>query len=542
MSEATAQTVKGGTAATGVLRRWIVYAIAYTLLTMAANGSANIISWLFDTDPNKNEYTWGMANWLAYTFIAGPLAVLLLWYAWRRLDHGDRNSYAWPIYLTVVYATSLVVFTFSLFTVLSAFVTSSSRPLDAIGGVISWGVVWVIHRWMLRHKSKHPLRLATLSLILGFGWGLAVAAFNAVRVLQILFEQAFSGPDSWQVGAAWWTHLLGALIWTLGGLVIWWWHWHREGVKSLRGGFADVAILIGGVFAAAVASLTGIGTLLSLGMRALWDSRLSDSDLASGASFAISIIAVATPIWLYHRRAAKQRAEETRIAVRLIESGIGIIGMAAGLGVVVNAALASITSPLSGPSGGGALTLLFQGIAAMLVGGVAWFWAWKPHRLNDGLGVPARRVYLVVIFGVSAIAAVSALITIGYRIFAAILEDGGNIVDLIRAPLGVLIATALVFGYHFAIWRRDRALVPDAETPGRRIGQLTFVGHTDDAEFARAVSSATGAKVTVWHRADGADSAATSAAVVSALEGVSAHRVLVIAGAKNKLEVIALAD
>src|SRR5690606_9659301 len=141
-----------------VLRRWIVYAIAYTLLTLAANGSANIISWLFDTDPNKNEYTWGMANWLAYTFIAGPLAVLLLWYAWRRLDHGDRNSYAWPIYLTVVYATSLVVFTFSLLTVLSALVTSSSRPLDSIGGVISWGVVWVIHRWMLRHKSKHPLR------------------------------------------------------------------------------------------------------------------------------------------------------------------------------------------------------------------------------------------------------------------------------------------------------------------------------------------------------------------------------------------------
>ncbi len=521
-------------AASGVVRRWILYAILYVLVTLAANGIGALIGWVIDTDPDKGTYA--LANWLAYAFIAGPLAVLLWWFIWRRMDEADRASYAWPLYLTLVYSYSLIVFSISVLSVISGLITNVSRPWEPIGMAISWGAVWVLHRWMLRHTTKHPLRLATLPLVLSAAWGLGVMAFNAVRMLQTLFEQAFGGAAQPQFGAPWWAHLLGTLVWLLGGVAIWWWHWRRDGVHALRGGFADVALLVSGVVAGAIATLFAAGTLLWLGMRALWDPAMRADDLVAALSMALAILAIATPIWLYHRRAALERGERTRSAVRLIESGVGIVGFASGLGVVVNAALASMSTPLAGS---GARTLLFQGLAALIVGGVAWFLAWKPLRVDEGAGDAARRVYLVVIFGASAIAALSALLMIGYRLFELALGDGGSVVERIRSPLGVLVATALVAGYHFAIWRRDRALAPSAASPERRIGQLFYVGGSDDPEFARAVTAATGARVAIWPRADAGGVVATEK-VVAALDGVSAQRVLVVVGAKGEVDVIPL--
>lgn len=528
--------------ASGVVRRWILAVILYVLVTLAANGIGNIISWLVDNDPNKGEYTYGMATWLAFTFIAGPLAVLLWWLVWRRLDDADRGSYAWPLYLTLTYIVSLIIFTTSTLSLLSGLITNigttwwnGGYPWWYLGGAIAWLAVWIVHRWMLRHRTKHPLRLATLPLILGAAFGLGVLAFNAVRALQGLFAQTFSGGQP-QVGTPWWAELLGALVWCLGGVLIWWWHWRRDGVHALRGGFADIALLVTGVFGAALATVISAGALLSIGLRALWDPVARPQTLLTELSLALATLLIAAPVWFYHRRAALARSERTRSAVRLIESGIGIVALAAGLGVVINAALASLASPLAG---GDARALLFQGLSAMIVGGVLWFLAWKPLRVDEGTGDPARRVYLVVIFGASAIAAIGALVTIGIRLFELTLGDGGNAVERIRTPLGVLIATALVAGYHFAIWRRDRAAAPVVDKPMRRIDQVTLVAGALAPEVSRAITDATGARVTVWARADAAPAPSTEA-VTAALDGVEGKRVLVIAG--DRIEVIPLAD
>jgi hypothetical protein len=57
------------------------------------------------------------------------------------------------------------------------------------------------------------------------------------------------------------------------------------------------------------------------------------------------------------------------------------------------------------------------------------------------------------------------------------------------------------------------------------------------------VAQSTGASVTVWHRARAeAGEAPDVAALVAALEGVTARRVLVIAGPGDRVEVVPLAD
>ncbi len=521
-------------AASGVVRRWILFTILYVLVILAASGIGALIGWMTDSTPDKGTYA--IPTWLAYAFIAGPLAVLLWWLLWRRLDEADRGSYAWPLYLAAVYTLSLVYFTTAALSVASGLLTRDWQPWMPIGGALAWFLVWIAHRWMLRHRTRHPLRLAALPLILGAAFGLGVMAFNAARVLQSLFAQAFSGTTT-QIGTSWWMELLGALVWCAGGVLIWWWHWRRDGVHALRGGFADVALLITGVFGAVLASLIAASALLSIGMRTAWAPSVRSHDIVADLSVALAALLIAAPVWLYHRRAALARDEGARSAVRLIESGVGMVGLAAGLGVVVNAALASLDTPLVG---GGAHVLLFHGLSAMIAGGVLWFLAWKPLRVDEGAGDPARRIYLVVIFGASAVAAVGAVVTIGIRLFELGFEDGGSAVERIRTPLGVLLAAALAAGYHFAIWRRDRALAP-AAAPVRRIGQVVLIGQTEDPEFARAVTAATGARVAVWQRADAPGVVATEK-VIEALAAVVAPRVLVLAGSRGAVEVIPLAD
>ena len=51
--------------------------------------------------------------------------------------------------------------------------------------------------------------------------------------------------------------------------------------------------------------------------------------------------------------------------------------------------------------------------------------------------------------------ALVTLLVIGFRLFEFMLGDAGGagLLERVRAPLGLLVATGLVAGYHFALWR-----------------------------------------------------------------------------------------
>jgi hypothetical protein len=178
---------------------------------------------------------------------------------------------------------------------------------------------------------------------------------------------------------------------------------------------------------------------------------------------------------------------------------------------------------------------------------------------------PGRRVYLVVFFGISALVALIALLVIGYRIFEFVLGDvsGGSLLDRVRAPFGVLVAAGLVAGYHFGAWRHDRSLLGTVPPKIQRIGHVTLVTASYAEALSQAVAKTTGAKVTVWTRADGAVRTAAEASgapaetpasqaeaalvdqVTRALDGVAAGSVLLVVseedGAGTRTEVIPLA-
>ncbi len=526
--------------APGTVRRLIVYTILFALVVITANGVAGLLARLFETRPGLGAGTEGLALSLAFTLVGGPLAALLWWFVWRRLDGPDRSSVAWGLYVAAVSVVALITFSVSLLSTLAGLVVGNWSP-ESLANGIAWLAIWVAHRWMWRHPVKGPVRLATVPIVLAAAYGLIVGAAGAVNVLHALFDAALFAEHA--LGGPWWRGAVQALVWLVGGALVWWWHWVRDGVRALSGGFADVVLVLTGVLGAGVTALGGVGTALFVGLRAAFDRSDPWHDLLAPLGLGVAAAAVGAIVWLHHRRIALERSARTRSATRLVESGLGLIGAASGVGVVVNALLAGLTAPLAG---GGDRELLLGGIAALLVGAPVWWRSWRPLQTGTDAGDSGRRVYLVAVFGVSAVVALVALLVVGYRIFEFALDTGtgGSFVDRVRAPLGLLVATALVATYHFTIWRRDRAAVPPEAARSRAIDRITLVAAGDTAALARAVEQATGASVTRWTRADGAaeEDVPTTDAVVQALADVHARRVLVVAGGDGRVEVIPLAD
>ena len=535
----------GESAAQPTVRRVIVFVLLFALVVIAAIGVSGLLGRLLDAgNALASSDVSGLARSLAFTLIAGPFAAVLWWVLWRRMDGAERSSIAWGLYLAGMSTVSLVTFSTALLTTAAVLVRGDWQPRLFATGVV-WAGVWVWHVWMSRDREKSPTRLVTVAPILGSVFGLVIAVGGAVTAISSLLDAAVDAfAPSLTQGDPWWRLTLQALIWFAGGLVVWWWHWIRGRARDLRGGLADLALVAVGVAGAAILTLSGAGTVLFVLLRLAFDRTDPVTDIVGLLGFGISAAVIGALVWSYHRGLTLGRSPPTRLATKLVTSGVGLVSAATGLGVVVNAILATTTTPLAGSD---ARSLLLGGISALVVGGPVWWLAWQPTQQLSPAEVHStgRRVYLILVFGVSAVVAIVTLLVIGYRLFEFALGDftGDSLVDRVRAPLGLLVATGLVAGYHFAVWRRDRSVSAAAPQPARTVGRVILVTDADPEPLSQAIGAATGgAAVSVLKRADGAGSAATPEQLTRALTGVTGKRVLVVTGPGDRVEVIPLRD
>lgn len=547
-----APTGRASGSAQGTVRRLIVYTILFALVTIAAIGVAGLLERLLGFgSPFVSGGTADLARSLAFALIGGPLAAVLWWAVWRRLrDESERTSLAWGLYVAAMCTVALIVATSALVGTATALVDARWQPGTFATGVV-WALVWVWHRWMRRHPVKRPVRLRTVAAVIGSLFGLIIGAAGAVYALSALFDTAIRGAlEPAIAGGPWWHAPVDGAIWAVAGAVIWWWHWYHEGAVHVHTRFSAVGLVVVGVGGGAVLMLAGLGTALWVGLRLAFDPTESAGEVLRPLGTALASALVGAAVWTYHHRVATHR-DCTRRPSTLVMSGVGLIAAASGIGVVVSAALAEFVSPLAASD---SRSLLLGGISALVVGGTAWWLGWKPLARTDPaeIAYSGRRVYLIAVFGVSAVVALVALLVVGFRVFEFGLDanTGGSLVDRVRGPLGVLVAAALVFGYHFAVWRHDRSVIAaEGLAPEHRIGRVILVTADEATALEQAIREATGASVTVWRReeagaeAPGRVTAGPDAdAVAGALEGVSGKRVLVLAGPGARIEVLPLAD
>ncbi|MFJ5861157.1 DUF5671 domain-containing protein [Pseudarthrobacter sp. NPDC092439] len=563
MSASAAVTVHGAGSSLATLRRLIQYGLLFALVVIMANGLSGLLTRLFAAPGTlASADVASLALALAFTLIGGPLALLLWWVSWKRLSvESERRAVEWGLYLTLMYAVSLIIFSTSLFALVASFVDPSGNAWQPLlANAIVWAGIWLWHRWMWTNPAKPSAHLHDVRAVVGTVFGLVLGAVAAIVALAALLDVAIRGLPLLSAYEPWWRPAVQALVWAAGGAAVWWWHWFRDGGKSFKSGLVDVIMVLIGVFLAGLTALAGFAVVLFVLLRLAFDRGGPLNELLEPLAPAIAGALIGAVVWRYHRTASADRSLATRRAGLLVTSAVALAAAASGVGVIINALLAALVSPLAG---GGTRTLLLGGISAVLVGGPVWWLSWKPRRQPAAAGEipPGRRLYLVAFFGVSAVVALIALLVIGFRLFEFVLGDvsGGSFVDRIRAQLGLLVAAGLVAGYHFALWRRDRVLIAAAAPARKRmVERITLVtGFPPDPAapdtLARDIAEATGgARVTVWPRAyDGGPAPAGVAGretdpgyatrVADALADITAEHALVILGPGPRLEVIPLA-
>ncbi|MEV7134836.1 DUF5671 domain-containing protein [Arthrobacter sp. NPDC093128] len=536
------------------VRRLIVYTLLFALVVVAAIGLSGLMGRLLGAGTVVvGGDVAGLARSLAFTLIGGPMAGALWWFVWRRLeDPMERQSVGWGLYLTIMYAVALITAATWLLGALASVAGGEWQgwQLSLSNGLV-WAGVLAWHRWMLRHPRKSPLLMPDVPTVLGAFFGLVIGVGGTVTAMATLLDTAIRGfTVSASVGEPWWRSVLQSLVWAAGGGAIWWWHWIHEAGRRLKTGFADVGLVVVGILGAIILALGGIGTVLFVLLRLAFDRTDPVSELLEPLGAAMAAGAVGSLVWAYHRAVSLGRAAATLQAAKLVTSGVALAAAATGIGVVVNSVLSIAATPLAGS---GTRALLLGGISALAVGGPLWWLTWKPGVPPEPteLGRRGRRVYLIAVFGLSAVVAVITLLVIGYRVFEFVLGEvsGGSLVDRTRAPLGLLVATGLAAGYHFGVWRHDRALTAAAAPARKRtVGKVILVTAGDPEPLARVAADVTGASVTVWIKADAGSSDATEGAadelpdrLARALDGVAADRVLVVTGPGSRVEVIPLA-
>ncbi|BDZ63110.1 hypothetical protein GCM10025877_00480 [Agromyces mangrovi Wang et al. 2018] len=366
---------------------------------------------------------------------------------------------------------------------------------------------------------------------------------GAVAALGALIDVALRPlVDVGIAGSSWWMSVASALPWVALGLVVWWWHERVDGARAAVTVFADVVRLLVGIAAAAGAALYGAGTLAWVLLRLLLDRSEAIGAVLDDLGQGIALLLIGALVWrMTHRRLVDREASVLHAEVFAV-AGVAVIATAIGIGVTVNGGLAALVpAPLAGEAPS---TTLLAGLAALAVGTPVWWLAWRPNRPVPAAEATStgRRVFLVIVFGVNALVALISLLVIGYRVFVVLLDGpgaAGELLDEVRAPLGWLVATALVSAYHFAAWRADRRIAP-AEPERRRVREVLLVAGGDVGGLARALRDAAGVRVTIQRRAD-AEAAPDLAPLIEAVERSDASRLLLVAGEQG-VESVPLAE
>ncbi|WP_403024041.1 DUF5671 domain-containing protein [Salinibacterium sp. GXW1014] len=517
-------------------------ALLAILVSVAASGITGLLHLVLESGRVIDDTGSRLAQSVASVVVAGPLGAIVYWLTRRWLaTFNDRGSVLWPVYLAAFGTTALLIGIFALISAAADGIAGRWSPSSLALGLV-WTAIWAWHAWMWQTPSHAPRRLADVAPALGVLVGIGVAIAGGIGVLSVLFSTALASPESALVGAdRWWIPLLQQLTWALAGASVWWWHWRQRGVDRSSAPFVRfVLVVIAGLIAVGVtiggcASAIYSGTALVLHLDSV-------GVLLDQLATSLGAASIGALVWAAHRAPVREQPERVGWSVRLVASGVALIAAASGLGVVVNALLASTVDTVAGDS----RSLLVGGLSTLVVGAVAWVVLWRPQDAipaEPGAGwnsFAGRRAYLVVIFGASAVTAVVTLLVIAYGVLESILGVpwSGSIVESIRAPLGLLTATALVAIYHYLVWRRTPA-TPSTD-PRHPVTRVTLVASGVTDALVATLRDQAGASVTVWPTHD-ARPAPDVTAIVRALQDETASHVLVIARAEG-VETIPLAE
>ncbi len=492
------------------VRRFFQYLILFALVIVTCLGASELIARLLGSRPAAwEDGAFLLAQAWAFVLVGAPATGLLLWWTLtsHRRDPAERHS-AWTVvYLTLMALVTATVTAVSLQGVIQALVADVELDADAAASLIVWGTAWAAHWWWARTSlaegtdSFHILGGSVVGLVLMASGGVYLLG-TSLEVL--LLRPLVIGEPRSVLGEAAATFVAGVALWV--------WYWVAHGLRRHRDTIWLAAVLLVGVAGALVMALVS-GTLLGWTLL-VW--LVGDPGGAAAAQhFAsaptqLSALLIGLVLWWYHRSVLGQlpgRPEVRRVYEYLV-AGLGLAATAAGVGTVIVALIEAVTPGID--IGMSTLNTLLAAITLLVVGVPVWWLHWRLAQRalrespRDETTSPSRRVFLAIVLGVSAIAAIVSLITVVFTLLQDAIDTqfGPATLRSLRYGLGVLVAAAAVALYHGLLVRAERSTAA-----GDEVGDLVpvprsvvFIG--GDAPDARRVLSEAGCPVEVWESSD----------------------------------------
>ena len=505
-----------GAPSTFSIRRLFQYALLFGLLAVSVSGIAGLIGRLFDSGQVIAESRTDLARDLTFTIIGVPLYLLVGRWTKRTLadDPSERHSFAWNAYLTVVSITALTTTLTSAYSVLLwALDDEPFRGLQ-LARVLVWGLVWIVHWQLIEATSREDesrVHIITGSLIglgtLSFGVGLLIT--SVVRLLIEDNEKSLlvQGGDS----------SIQAINLIILGLPVWYHYWLKHGINLKRELLWYSYVLLAGVGG-------GFLTLTISGSVVIYDALVwyvgDAKEVIAARHFNSSVGALGSALvglisWWYHAKvvnseiggkpsAIKSRDEIRRVYEYLI-SGISLIAASAGLMMIIVAILESIT-PGEVVSTSSSTNTLMLAITLIVVGAPIWYFFWsriESHVISGGeeQSSPTRRIFLLMLFGVSAIAAVISVLTGVFMFLDDLLNDqlSGETLREMRFAVAILLANAAIGWYHWSIYQQERDVSVRKSRPDKFI---VLMGPKDE-KLASALHREFGGHVQFWQPLSG---------------------------------------
>ena len=494
-----------GVPSTFSIRRLFQYALLFGLLSVSAAGVAGLIGRLFDIGHVIAESRTDLARDISFTIVGFPLYLLVGRWTKKTLsdDSSERRSVAWNLYLSVVSLTALITSLTAAYGILMWALGEESFRGQQLSRLLVWGLIWIVHWQLIRATSRDEESRAhyLAGSLIGLGV-LAVGLANLISsVTQLLVAQ-----DEKSVLIESSNPTMRALSLIIIGLPVWFQYWLRvaQSLKRELLWFSYVMLVgVAGGFIALVAS-SSVVVYDSI----VWFFGDTVSDIAT-QHFNDSIGALGSGIvglgvWWYHAGIVRDTDETERSEVRrvyeYIISGISLIAAAAGLMMIMVAVIESVT-PGEVVSTTSSTNTLLLAVTLIIVGAPVWWFFWnriEGHVAVDGLeqSSPTRRIFLLMLFGVSSIAAVVSVLTGVFLFLDDLLNSklGLETVRQMRYALAILLANAAISWYHWSIYRHERTI---SIKKAKREKFVVLVG-PQDSTIAENIESEIGGKVQVW--------------------------------------------
>ncbi len=530
------------------VRRFFQYLLLYGLMVVATVGLADLLGLPFRAAALAGDDVSLLARTLTFVVFGIPMFALLGVWSRRHLqrDPDEAASLGWAFYTTVAPVTAVVVAMVTLQGVAATALADQRADWSGIVHGSVWAAVWLVHLRIARRMIDDARQQGHL--VIGSLIGLGTAVGGLVALLGAAVAAVVPQPSS-TVLISGRSPLAGAAATVLVGVPVWVVYWARRLAKARHTVLWYTYVLPVGVGGSSI--LAVVGASIAVYQVLVWT--FGDPEGASavqhfaGTPVAGACVVVGLASWWYHRHvlvaAAPGRTEVARVYEYLM-SGIALTAGTVGVTLVVVALVEALT-PAGFEIGTSVTNSLLAGVTLLVVGGPLWwaFWSHLGRLARSGgpveLGSPARRFYLVVLFGVGGVAAVVSVLVAAFLAIQGVLETGVDaaVVREMRVPVAILLATAVVSGYHGAVYRDDRSRLPVVEVR-RGPRYVLMVGAPDDG-VGRAVAHLTGARVEVWSRADGTAVPWVLDDVVAAVGASGADAVTILAGPAG-LEVVGM--